>query len=120
MDADIMRRPKTGTWFGDAGRARCQHCGRVFTFQEEMVSDQQHTPPPMEVQQPMIDAVRHGALPDGMVRYTPMYCPECGSKQTKVARKMADQPDMPTIRYHKCKDCAHNFKSIEDTPCRTA
>jgi len=37
----------------------------------------------------------------------PIKCPRCGSK--KVYRYKSDLP----VRYYKCKNCGHNFKSIE-------
>lgn len=39
--------------------------------------------------------------------WKPIRCPECKSANTKVVR--TKRP----IRYHKCGDCGHNFKSVE-------
>ena len=46
------------------------------------------------------------AKPDG-VTYHILRCPECNSDQVRVTRTVRP------IRYHKCKDCGCNFKSVE-------
>lgn len=42
------------------------------------------------------------------VIYIPLKCPKCGSKKIKCYGTHAP------IRYHYCKACGHNFKSIEE------
>ncbi len=42
------------------------------------------------------------------VIFYPIKCPKCRSKD--VGRYKSALP----IRYHKCKKCGHNFKSIEE------
>ena len=44
---------------------------------------------------------------DYAVRYIPLKCPKCGSK------KIRSYASHPPVRYHRCKECGHNFKSIE-------
>lgn len=44
----------------------------------------------------------------GIVRYVKRRCPECGGDRVPVY----DSNHLP-IRYHKCSDCGHTFKSIE-------
>jgi len=41
------------------------------------------------------------------VMFYPIKCPRCNSKNVK--RYKSNLP----IRYHKCKDCGLNFKSVE-------
>ena len=45
---------------------------------------------------------------DYAVKYIPLKCPKCGSK------KIRSYASHPPVRYHRCKECGHNFKSIED------
>lgn len=51
------------------------------------------------------------ADPDGegqtCVWFIPVRCPGCGGKNHNVYTKRG------TVRYHKCKDCQMNFKSVE-------
>ncbi len=42
-----------------------------------------------------------------VVVYRPIKCPQCGSKKVKC------HTSKPPIRYHKCKACGYNFRSIE-------
>ncbi len=48
------------------------------------------------------------------VIYYPLRCPRCRSKDIKT------HTSLPPIRYHKCKKCDYNFRSIEanDDPPR--
>lgn len=57
-------------------------------------------PPPAE---PKID----GEKVEDTVEYVVIRCPKCTSENTKIYKH--NRP----IRYHKCQDCGHNFKSIE-------
>ena len=41
------------------------------------------------------------------VRYVPVRCPKCKSKDNKCYASR-----LP-IRYHVCNECGHNFKSVE-------
>jgi DNA-directed RNA polymerase subunit M/transcription elongation factor TFIIS len=45
---------------------------------------------------------------DYAVKFIPLRCPRCGSK------KIRWYVSHPPIRYHRCKECGHNFKSIEE------
>lgn len=42
-----------------------------------------------------------------VVYYVKVRCPKCGSENCPV------YSSEPPIRYHKCKDCSHPFKSVE-------
>jgi len=46
---------------------------------------------------------------DQVVRYIKPRCPKCNSPNVPVY----DSSHLP-IRYHKCSDCGHTFKSIEE------
>jgi len=90
------------SWGGEAPtRRKCRYCGRQFNavIENEPVPDQMNEPiddlqtPEPEVITPIIHHVHT--------------CPACGSKRTRITRTVR-----PT-RYHKCKDCGHNFKSFE-------
>ena len=41
------------------------------------------------------------------ILFYPLKCPRCNSKNIKT------HTSKPPIRYHKCKDCNYNFRSIE-------
>ena len=42
----------------------------------------------------------------GVIFY-PLRCPRCKSKEIKT------HTSSPPVRYHKCKECGFNFKSME-------
>jgi hypothetical protein len=63
--------------------------------------DHQREDPPAEA--PKAD----GDKSEDFVEYYVVKCPRCQSEKTKIYKH--DRP----IRYHKCQDCGHNFKSIE-------
>lgn len=46
---------------------------------------------------------------DQVVRYKKLRCPKCGSTNVPVYSSR----DIP-IRHHKCANCGHTFKSIEE------
>ncbi len=58
-----------------------------------------------------------------VVRYIRLRCPACNSKRTQVQNTKPRTGDIK-IRYHKCSDCGHTFKSVEfedygiDAGCR--
>ncbi len=70
-------------------RRRCNHCGDRFDVNVE--SPDEPTP---------------GSTGDA-VRYDPIHCPTCNSKNVRVTS--TQKP----VRYHKCQDCGHPFKSVE-------
>jgi len=41
------------------------------------------------------------------VKFYPLRCPKCSSKDVKC------YSSHPPIRYHYCRKCGHNFKSVE-------
>ena len=59
-----------------------------------------------ELQSRKINKVK--SEPSQVVIYYIIRCPKCGSEKTSVSRTLRP------IRYHKCGDCGHNFKSVED------
>lgn len=64
-------------------------------------------PHPIQTQAP---AVQQQELPEPSTRgvvYAVTRCPTCNSKSTKVTSTRGK------IRMHKCKECGHNFKSVE-------
>jgi hypothetical protein len=44
------------------------------------------------------------------VRFVPLRCPKCQSKDVKC------YASRPPVRYHICRNCKYNFKSIEVDP----
>ncbi len=76
-------------------KLRCMHCGYGWQVSTP------YTPLPTP-QAPLPTSSAGGA-----VAYYPVRCPECGSTNQRVTR--TQQP----VRYHKCQDCDHTFKSVE-------
>jgi len=50
---------------------------------------------------------------DQLVRYVRLRCPKCNSVQVP-AQHTNPEIDGKIIRHHKCSDCGHTFKSIEE------
>jgi len=50
---------------------------------------------------------------DELVRYTRLRCPKCKSFQVPV-QHTNPEVNGNIIRHHKCADCGHTFKSIEE------
>lgn len=85
-DVEVEREPQTGSWFAD-GVARCNECGQVFSFRTPKEAEEE---------------------PRGQaVQYQPVQCPVCRSSDCPVQRTV-----LP-VRYHKCRNCQHTFKSVE-------
>lgn len=57
--------------------------------------------PPRQAGRPANNSEDYG------VRYIPIRCPKCRSKDNKC------YSSHPPIRYHVCNKCGHNFKSVE-------
>jgi len=110
-DARILEEPTEGTWW-PSGRAACKHCGQRFNFRgaeedreampalPEMIEREEAEELPAE--SPAYD-------PDRGVIYHVIRCPACGGTNTRVSRTARP------IRYHKCSDCEHTFKSVEQS-----
>jgi rubredoxin len=89
-DVEVQRPPRIGEWFG-SGVARCNECGCQFSFRAAEGSAEEDTE-------------------DGRaVIYRPIrcHCPACRSSDVPVQRTAG------RVRYHKCRDCGKNFKSVE-------
>jgi hypothetical protein len=84
----VVREPNGHEWFGD-GQAQCDNCDRVFTFKEK--EETEKTEDRKEL----------------AVVWNPVRCPDCNSSHAPVYRTMG------RVRYHKCRDCLRNFKSVE-------
>jgi transcriptional regulator NrdR family protein len=83
--SSILRRYEA--WGRTFERRLCRHCGREFPVPVEEVEEA----PPV-------------AVPHHTKR-----CPSCGSTRVRVTS--TQKP----VRYQKCGDCQHTFKSIEQT-----
>ncbi len=84
-DVEVERDPNPAGWFAD-GVAHCNECGQVFSFRA-----------PKEAR----EEAEKAAI------YQPVQCPLCGSIDVPVQRTVKP------VRYHQCRGCGANFKSIE-------
>jgi transcription elongation factor Elf1 len=89
VDVDVQRRPDPDQWFG-TGQAACNECGYPFAFKEPGLSQQEE------------DQTDYPGVP-----YTPARCPRCQSGDAPV------QHTSGRTRYHRCRKCGLNFKSVE-------
>lgn len=78
------------------GQKYCRHCGKLWVRRIERASEKETVE----------DGTEEPEVP-GIVYYHVMKCPECKSGNTRTT-----STQRPT-RYHKCKECGHNFKSTE-------
>jgi uncharacterized Zn finger protein len=85
-DVEVEREPNHGAWFAD-GVARCNECGQVFSFRA-----------PKEAKEGPAEKA---------VLYQPVQCPSCRSTDVPVQRTVG------SVRYHHCRACGQNFKSVE-------
>jgi len=51
---------------------------------------------------------------DQLVRYIRLRCPKCDSVQVPI-QHTNPEVDGNIVRHHKCLDCNHTFKSIEES-----
>lgn len=51
-----------------------------------------------------------GDPPNPVVRWVPVRCPYCKSRDAPVT---ASPKMVPGLRYHRCQDCGGTFKSFE-------
>lgn len=120
QDAKILQAPAPGakSWWADSGRARCQHCGIVFSFREIAPVETESGRPRAESGEPNAEKgtepipdsrspIPDPPDPDRGIVYHVIRCPICNSDQVRITR--VARP----VRYHKCKACQHNFKSVE-------
>lgn len=65
--------------------------------------------PDIEIRGPEKNDRKRPVVTDGVViKYVRIKCPRCGSYEVPVY----DSSHLP-VRYHKCKKCNLNFKTIE-------
>ena len=93
------------SWWG-SGKARCNYCSVVFYFQSEPNNGKQiqTQETPIDHQEPVVES-NSDRLP--VVAYIQTRCPACHSARTRVSSTRRP------IRWHKCRDCGHTFKSYE-------
>lgn len=89
----VIREPDGHEWFA-SGVAHCTECNKVFSFEAD--KNEEHA----EI----------AGLPQsegGAVIFYPVRCPDCRSTDVPV------QHTSGRVRYHKCRGCLQNFKSVE-------
>ena len=88
-------------WWGQPRRnRRCNHCGCRFV---EILDATEETP---------ANGSSNGHAAEehdepGAVVFHILHCPSCGGSHTRVTRTLRP------VRYHKCQECEHKFKSVE-------
>jgi len=87
-DTEVEKEPQPDSWFAD-GVAHCNCCGQVFSFR---------APKPTAAMEREKQTT---------VIYSAVRCPQCGSRDVPVTHSA-----LP-VRYHRCRQCGHNFKSVE-------
>ncbi len=115
-DAEILKEPDPGlgvtTWYG-SGMARCKHCRATFHFKpddEPAASTDSAWPDPasqesgVRSQEPAESTAESGEI---AVPYVRMRCPLCKSPKLRVTSTRGP------IRWHRCGECEHKFKSFE-------
>jgi len=107
-DVTILRAPVPDSWFG-SGKARCRHCNKMFSFRLSGAAIRNGNGSGRPELPPEEEPVAAPCLPpeDRGVIYHIVRCPKCGGDRTKIVR--TDRP----VRYHKCGECGHGFKSVE-------
>lgn len=111
-DSRILQMPTVDptSWYARAtatGRARCNHCGQVFTFRgldPKAVG---------AVMAAVDDPPAAAAPPPKDTAYPVRACPECGSPDVRVTSSPKPKPGSPKIRYHECAACLAGFKSVD-------
>jgi transposase-like protein len=106
QDSSVIRRGVR--WGQPWSRRRCHNCGEAWACND---------PPPAAPGDARLaagdDAVPIDPPPpdpDRGVIYHVVRCPNCGSDHCKVTSTRRP------VRYHRCDDCGHTFKSVEKTP----
>ena len=87
-----------GWWGRPQVRCRCTNCGCQYQIAESIP-----TPRAQPAEKPAERPQRNG---DAVI-YHVLRCPKCNSPKVRVYRTM-----LP-VRYHKCHECGHRFKSVE-------
>jgi len=91
-------------WGHDWRKLRCALCGKTWTH---TAAAQISTPKPSRSADPAAP-VDTGPPPDGLaVAYPLIRCPACDSTETRITSTRRP------LRYHRCSDCGHTFKSRE-------
>jgi hypothetical protein len=95
---------KTGVSWRGSGRARCNHCGTVFSFQASDMAEATPgvtTPTP----EPITTALPPNATAPMHVQIVPkMQCCKCGEMMNVTSTRKS-------IRYHKCPSCGTTAKT---------
>lgn len=86
------------TWFGKPQESRrCTNCGKKFNAPAPPVPNAPRAPEP---------SVNQGVV------YHVIRCPQCKSRNTQVT-STPKAANAPQVRYHRCRECGHPFKSSE-------
>jgi len=102
-DIQIIIPARPGTWWS-SGKGRCRHCGHTVAIR---AADTPPPPDPEPTPATMSTPPPEPQVNGGAVIYRPIRCPKCGSTKTRITSTRRP------IRQHKCQDCGHTFKSIE-------
>ena len=84
-------------WGRRTVKRQCSHCGMCWW------ANQEHVEAPLKAREDT--PMGNGKT----VRYFVLHCPECGGAKTKITSTRRP------IRYHRCPDCGHTFKSVEQS-----
>ncbi len=95
-DVEVQRAPAAAEWFA-SGLAACNCCGREFCFRQ---------PDSSGTRESSADAADRDDDYPG-VPYVPARCPRCKGNDAPV------QHTSGRTRYHLCRRCGLNFKSVE-------
>jgi transcription elongation factor Elf1 len=102
-DSKIVEAGNPAGWFARQGRARCGACGLFFAVSAPAAAARQ--PAISREMAPAPEA--SGPVPHAVI-YRPVRCPQCGGKKCPVKSTKG------RIRNHKCSQCGHAFKSVEE------
>lgn len=93
-DSRVLDRAK---WWGRVNCSRrCAACGHQFSAPEV-----EHATAGVEM--PEAEEPQESAS----VTFHVIRCPHCGGEKTRVTKTMRP------VRYHRCRGCGQNFKSVE-------
>jgi len=112
--ATIVRPPQKDEQWWPTGKAKCGHCGRLFSFKELPVPVETVSPPPIITPyEPSLDLREQEGGGRVIQRIVPrVICPECDVPM-KVKSTQKSRDGSRTIRYHKCPQCGKTDKTVE-------